>query len=111
MRPYGGQVFGGKPHDLTPWHQYSLGVLVYAYREFESQVEALTSHTGVKGDTIKAVIDTFSSGRTFSIKELENLFPAVSRSTIRRVLNELRARGVVQSLGTGRAALWKRTQT
>ena len=40
-------------HDLTPWHQYSLSVLVYAYREFEKRVGELTTTPGAKSQTVR----------------------------------------------------------
>ena len=66
-------------HDLTPWHQYSLGVLVYAYREFEERVGKLATAPGAKREAVLAAIETFDSGHTFSISELERVCPTVSR--------------------------------
>ena len=43
-------------HDLTHWHQYTLGVLVYAYREFEERVGELFAAPGVKSETVRAEI-------------------------------------------------------
>lgn len=96
-------------HDLTPCHQYSLGVLLYAYREFEARVGELTTVPGAKSQMVRSAIGTFVSGHTFSISELERLCPTVSRETIRRVLNKLRDGGQVECLGTGRSAQWKKT--
>ena len=93
-------------HDLTPWHQYSLGVLIYAYREFENRVGELASAPGAKQEAVLRTLDAFEHGRTFSIAELGRLCPTVSRATIRRVLNDLREQGVVECLGTGRSAQW-----
>jgi Fic family protein len=95
-------------HDLTPWHQYSLGVLVYAYREFEERVGKLATAPGAKREAVLAAIETFNSGHTFSISELERVCPTVSRATIRRVLSELREKGQVECLGTGRWARWRK---
>ena len=95
-------------HDLTPWHEYSLGVLVYAYREFEQRVGELATAPGAKREAVLAALETFDSGHTFSISELERVCPTVSRATIRRVLNELRDKGQVECLGTGRDAQWRK---
>jgi Fic family protein len=95
-------------HDLTPWHQYSLSVLVYAYREFEERVGKLTTAPGAKSRAVRLVIESFHPGQAFSIAELERACPAVSRATIRRVLGELREQGQIECLGTGRSARWKR---
>jgi len=95
-------------HDLTPWHQYSLGVLVYAYREFEERVGELDTAPGAKSRAVRLTIETFSPGQTFAVTDLEQACPAVSRATIRRVLGELRAQGQVECLGTGRSARWRK---
>lgn len=98
-------------HDLTPWHQYSLGVIVYAYREFEQRVDEVTMVAGGKSQSVKNAISAFKPGETFTIGDLERICPAVSRATIRRVLEALRKEGQVICLGTGRNAQWRRTET
>jgi Fic family protein len=95
-------------HDLTPWHQYSLGVLVYAYGEFEERVGELFAAPGVKSEMVRVAVEAFPPGHIFPISELSRLCPAVSRATIRRVLNELRNGGQVECLGTGRDAQWRK---
>ena len=95
-------------HDLTPWYQYSLGVLVYAYREFEERVGQFAAAPGTKSQSVQLVIETLGSDETFRVSDLEQACPSVSRRTIRRVLNELRNRGVVECLGTGRWAQWRK---
>ena len=95
-------------HDLTPWHQYSLGVLVYAYREFEERVGELTTVPGAKSQAVRSAIDAYRSGQTFTIADLERVCQTISRATIRRVLGDLRAQGQVDCLGKGRAARWRK---
>jgi len=95
-------------HDLTPWHQHSLGVLVYAYREFEERVGELDTAPGAEDRAAWLTVGTFRPGQTFTIAELERACPGVNRATIRRVLREMRAQGQVKCLGTGRAAQWQR---
>lgn len=96
-------------HDLTPWHQYSLGVLIYAYREFEKRVEKLATTPGAKRAAVMAAFESFDPGQTFSISELERVCSTASRATTRRVLNELREKGQVECLSTGRRARWRKT--
>lgn len=95
-------------HDLTPWYQYSLGVLLYAYREFEARVDNLIIAPGGKRDSVLAVFEAFDPGYTFPISELEHLCQTVSRTTVRRLLNELRSEGRVECLGRGQAAKWRK---
>jgi Fic family protein len=96
-------------HDLTSWHQYSLSVLVFAYREFEQRVGAVSTARGAKSQAVRSAIETFGPGETFTIADLERICPTVARSTIRLVLDELREQGRVKCLGTGRSARWQRT--
>ena len=98
-------------HDLAPWHQYSLSTLVYAYREFEQRVGEVAMPAGGKSQSVKSAIDAFAPGHTFTVGELERICPAVSRATIRRVLEDLRKQGRVECLGTGRSARWRRVET
>ena len=44
-------------HDLTPWHQYSLGVLVYACGEFEERVGELATMPGAKREVVLAAFE------------------------------------------------------
>jgi len=95
---------------MAAWHQYSLGVLVYAYREFEEQVGELAIAPGAKSRAVRLVIEMFGSGETFVIADLERACPGVSRATIRRVLRELREQGRVTCLSKGQSAQWRKTQ-
>ena len=95
-------------HDLTPWHQYSLSVLIHAFREFEEQVGGLVAAPGAKSQAVRSAIEAFGPGQTFTIADLECLCPTSSRATIRRVLEELRQQGQVECLGRGRSAMWRK---
>jgi len=98
-------------HDLTPWHRYSLNVLVYAYREFETRVDQALTVPGAKSQAVYSALQAFSPGQMFSISELERICPTVSRATIRRVLDKMRSEGHIECLGTGRWARWRMIST
>ena len=85
---------------MAAWHQYSLGVLVYAYCEFEEQVGELAIALGAKSRAVRLVIETFGSGETFVIADLERACPGVSRATIWRVW--------VPCVRRGRSSAWAR---
>jgi Fic family protein len=95
-------------HDLTAWHQYSLGVLVRAYGEFEAQLGALVEAPGAKSHMLQAAVSALPTGSVFTIAALADRYPSVSRATIRRVLDDLRRSQQVECLGTGRSAQWRR---
>jgi len=93
-------------HSLKPWWEYSLGVLIGAYQEFEKRVGAITKARGAKTSIVEETIDNLPS--TFSISDIERLCSSVSRDMIRVVLNRLRKEGRLYCKGTGRSALWEK---
>lgn len=93
-------------HSLKPWWEYSLGVLIGAYQEFERRIGSITKARGAKTSIIKEAIQNLPE--TFSISDLERLCPSVSRDMIRVILNRLRKEGSLSCKGAGRGALWEK---
>lgn len=93
-------------HNIMPWVNYFWGTLLRGYKEFESRVGTLVTKKGSKTDLIRSTIAGIEL--PFSISDLERACPAVSRDTIRLVLRSLRDEGVIQSIGKGRGAKWKK---
>lgn len=94
-------------HDLVPWLEYSHGVLIAAYAEFERSVGQLGSGRGAKRDMVIECIHHMP--KTFRYAEVERACPGVSRPTIVRVLGALRDRGEITCVKGGRDAKWERT--
>jgi Fic family protein len=92
-------------HDLTPWWNYFLGVLLAAYREFEERVGLLTTTRGAKSEMVRLAIERLP--QPFSISDLERVCPSVSRPLIRKVLNELKGKHI-RPVGRGAGAKWER---
>jgi len=93
-------------HTLYPWWEYFLGVMLSAYREFESRVGMVASGRGAKTALVRQMVERFVGD--FTIAELAKLCPAVSRPMLRAVLEQMRAEGFVRCLGTGRSARWRK---
>jgi Fic family protein len=93
-------------HDTGPWLHYFLGVLIAAYKEFESRAGVFREE-GSKTDQIKAYVN--KAIKPFAISDVEAACPHVSRDMIRLVLRELRVQGVIRLDGRGRNAKWYRT--
>ncbi|MCL6577493.1 Fic family protein [Kyrpidia sp.] len=95
-------------HDLTPWMEYFLTMLLEAYRRFEQRVgdTDAAKHRGWKKERIQNVVHGFVAD--FSISDVEELCPGISRSMVTRVLNELSRQGVIECIQKGRHARWKR---
>jgi len=94
-------------HSLLPWWEYFLGVmLLSAYRELEERVEYVMP---AKGTKTAIVLDEISNlPEEFSIKELQEKCPTVSRDLIRHVLRQQRNAGNLVCLGRGVKARWRK---
>jgi Fic family protein len=93
-------------HDLGPWTGYFLGILVAAYRQLESRAGLL----GGRGSK-KALITTFIDsllGDEFTVSAVRENAPGVSDAHISKVLGELRRAGIIEAIGSGRGARWRR---
>ncbi|OIN97530.1 cell filamentation protein Fic [Candidatus Desantisbacteria bacterium CG1_02_38_46] len=90
-------------HNVFPWLNYFYGVLIAAYKEFESRIGVFKGK-GHKTEQVKSVIQR--SIKPFSIVDIEEACPNVTRDTIRKVLRELRDEGVIKPTSMGRGAKW-----
>lgn len=95
-------------HDIKPWLDYFWGALLRAYREFEECVGTIEYGRGNKGDRVRS--EVLKRMLPFSISEIEEACPGVSRDMVRLVLRAMKAEGVIQPTGKGRAAKWQRTK-
>ncbi len=96
-------------HDLRPWTSYFLGILIAAYREFENRTGTLAGR-GSKKALIVAFIDSLLTDQ-FTVSEVRESAPGVSDAHISKVLSELKRAGIIESLGTGRGARWRRLRS
>ena len=92
-------------HDLRPWTEYFLGVLLLtAYREFEARVGQKESAKGAKGGMILDAIARLPP--RFLISDVQALCPTVGVDYIRKVLRSEREAGRLQNDGRGPLAAW-----
>lgn len=94
-------------HNLVPWLEYSHGVLLAAYLEFEQRVGQMGTGRGAKGKMVADAVRHMP--QTFRYADVERACPGVSRPTIVRVLGALRDKGDIRCVKGGRDALWERT--
>lgn len=97
----------GRDHTPVPWLEYSLGVLLAAYKEFEERVNLAGRQRGTKTALIREIVMHFRGD--FSIQDIERACPNVSRPTIHRVLGALKNEGLVDCIVPRRHARWRRT--
>lgn len=94
-------------HTIWPWLEYLLGILVAAYRDFEERVGLLGDSRGTKTAAIERFIRERISDE-FTIADVRDASLGASDSLIGKVLARLRDEGIIESLGTGRSARWRR---
>lgn len=92
-------------HDIFPWLDYFWGALLRAYKEFEDRVGTIERGRGAKGDRVRNEIQ--KRNLPFSISEIEEACPGISRDMVRLVLRTLKDEGVIESTGKGRFAKWR----
>ena len=87
-------------NDYKPFLNYMLGVVVNAYKEFESRVELLTNPNLSKADRVREIIRKHIG--TITKAELLNMNPDISDTTIQRALADLLKNGEIEKIGGGR---------
>lgn len=95
-------------NNYEPFVRYMLGIIVAAYREFESRVDILITKGLSKPERIAEVIkSTFGK---ITKREIQEKCPDISEVTIQRALGELQARGEILKLSGGRytSYIWNR---
>jgi len=92
-------------HQLTPWLEYFLGIILAAYREFESRAGLVIEGRGQKTlritEIVKGMLGTFTAGH------IEERCPDIARPTINAALKKLSEEGIIQREGMGRSAKWR----
>ncbi|MBM3494314.1 MAG: Fic family protein [Armatimonadetes bacterium] len=93
-------------HELRPWWEYFLSVLVRAYAELEARAGELRAGRGAKTALIEETLRRLPA--RFRMREIEAACPSVSRDLIRLVLSRMKAAGAVRCEGRGGAAEWRK---
>ncbi|MCF4997525.1 cell filamentation protein Fic [Pseudomonas syringae] len=95
-------------HDVQPWIDYFWGALLRAYKEFEERVGTIDKRRGGKSERVRE--EALKRNLPFSITEIEESCPGISRDTVRMVLRSLKAEGFIESTGKGRSAKWRKAK-
>ncbi|MGH8501905.1 MAG: Fic family protein [Gammaproteobacteria bacterium] len=96
--------------DPWPHINYVLFIMKTAYREFAERVGEIKTPRGTKREQILAGIERLTArpGYEFTISELEQACPGVSRDMVRRVLREQQSAGLIECEGRGPGARWRK---
>ena len=73
-------------------------------KQRNNQVGTIERGRGAKGDRLRA--EVLKRNLPFSISELEEACPGVSRDMVRLVLHAMKAEGLIAPTGKGRGARW-----
>lgn len=94
-------------NDYKPFVNYMLGIIMGAYREFESRVKLLTNPELRKPDRIREMLKRHIG--TITKSELMEMNPDISDTTIQRTLADLLKSGEIKKIGGGRYTkyVWK----
>ena len=87
-------------NDYAPFVTYMLGILVAAYRDFESRIELLTAKGLSKPDRVREIIKNHLGKITKS--EIMAQCPDISQITVQRALADLLKSGEIIKLSGGR---------
>ena len=87
-------------NDYAPFVTYMLGILVAAYRDFESRIELLTTKGLSKPDRVREIIKNHLGKITKS--EIMAKCPDISQITVQRALADLLRSGEIIKLSGGR---------
>ena len=87
-------------NDYAPFVTYMLGILVAAYRDFESRIELLTTKGLSKPDRVREIIKNHPGKITKS--EIMEQCPDISQITVQRALADLLKSGEITKLSGGR---------
>lgn len=83
---------------------FILYTLKSAYKEFEQRVGDLKTPKGAKTDLVEVAVRKTKG--EFTLAQLENACPGVSRDMVRKVLRNLQDEGLVECMGRGPGAKW-----
>lgn len=95
-------------NDYKPFVEYTLGIVLNAYREFSERVNVLITKDTSKPDRIREVIK--SKVGKITKKEIIEACPDISKTTIERTLVSLQNSNEIIKLGGGRytSYIWNR---
>lgn len=93
-------------HDPWPYIGFLLFIIKKAYDELEERAGRIAAPRGEKTELVEQAVQSFLTD--FSVADVERLCPSVSRDMIRHLLRKLKDRGLVECVGRGPGAKWRK---
>lgn len=94
-------------NDIWPFVRYMLGVILAAYRDFESRVAIVSDAKMTKEERVRKF--AVEKVGLFTKAEVIQSCPDIAVTTIEKVLGEMKREGIVKTVGGGRGTKWCRT--
>ena len=88
---------------------YFLGIVTAAYKEFESRVGVVAGR-GSKREAIRQFVRQ-SIAEEFTVADVRRAAPAASQSYISKTLASMRDEGLIEPIGAGKNAHWRRLRS
>ena len=92
--------------DMSPYVEYTLGIILKAYRELESRVKGIVSARMSKADRIRAIVNV-TLGKVTK-RDILIKCPDISTAMVELTLKALLDEGVIRKIGNGRASAYVR---
>ena len=95
-------------HDPWPFINFVLFIMKLAYVDFVERVGDVKAPRGEKRDVVEASISKLLNSKkaSFTMAELDQMCPGVSRDMVRHVVREQALKGKVECQGRGPGTLW-----
>jgi Fic family protein len=93
-------------NDPWPYINYLFYILKTAYKEFEERVGETASPRGAKTELIRTAVS--ANAGEFTVADVERACPGVSRDMIRKVFKSMQESGLIECLGRGPGATWRK---
>lgn len=95
-----GREWHDEKNDATPFIKYTLGIVLSAYRDFESRVNPMDEKLPVPEQVRNAIGEKI--GR-FTKSEIMKLVPSIGKASVENALKKLTDEGVIDRRGNGKA--------
>ncbi len=96
-----------KKHDPLPWINFFLSTVRQAYKQLAQKVEMNQDRSqGGKAELVEKI--ALNQIGSFALRDLQLQCPNISSQLIKKVLSDLKKRGLLVLVGRGRGARWKR---
>lgn len=93
-------------NDPTPFVKYLLGIILAAYREFESRVDLFDEKLPAIELVRRAVNDKIGK---FTKSEIMEMVPSIGKASVEKALKKLIEDGTIQRHGKGKSTFYTRS--